>query len=188
MNKGVVTPYDAFGAAIYAETAENLSIKNNLLSNSSMGIFVNSKGGEEWQSRDILVEGNTFTNLGVSGENHEHDSYIEATNTLYQFNHYSRQKDSSGGSSLKDRSSGTVIRYNYIQSTARAIDLVEGQSGFDINALAPNYEKAFVYGNIIENGSYVNNAGNLIHYGGDQYDPNFYRGGTLIFLQQYNCS
>ncbi|MHB1956983.1 MAG: hypothetical protein ACYCOU_24970, partial [Sulfobacillus sp.] len=62
----------------------------------------------------------------------EHSSYIESRGVTYQYSWYDT---TTGGSELKDRSSGTVIRYNRfaLSASGEANDLVASQNGaFDI--------------------------------------------------------
>ncbi|MDQ1816957.1 hypothetical protein RBA41_26990 [Massilia sp. CCM 9210] len=79
------------------------------------------------------------------------------------------------------------MRYNRIETGARAIDLVEAED-FPVTAMRdPAYRSTFVYGNVIvKNGDH----GSVIHYGGDHFysaagntwgEPIF-RKGTLYFF------
>lgn len=51
------------------------------------------------------------------------------------------------GNNLKDRSAGTVIRYNYIENANRQIDLVE--SSYVSIISDPSYRTTLVYGNVL---------------------------------------
>jgi hypothetical protein len=88
-----------------------------------------------------------------------------------------------GGSTLKDRSSATVIRFNRIVSNARAIDLVETEEEYVANVQTdPLYPHAWVYGNLIVN-DFDNPNGasvNMVHFGSDN-NPAKARNGTLYF-------
>jgi len=52
---------------------------------------------------------------------------------------------------LKDRSSGTVIRNNIIESSARAIDLVDPEDAYVILMDEPNFDDTYVTNNLITN-------------------------------------
>lgn len=85
------------------------------------------------------------------------------------------------GASLKDRSAGNIIRYNWIAaSDGHAIQIPEAQGGAGYLDLLPKYRETFVYGNIIYNSK--QGAARIVRYGGDQgiYTTG-YRQGTLYF-------
>jgi hypothetical protein len=71
------------------------------------------------------------------------------------------------GSHLKDRSAGTVIRYNYFDSAPSGwvIDLVEPENAWEALGASNRYKQAFVYGNVIINSN--NYAPNYFHWNED---------------------
>ena len=166
-------------AGIFVERGEWITVRNCVITGNANGLFVASGDEDETVSRHILVDGNTFTSNSVVDRDREHHSYIEAEDTVYQFNHYGDVREGAMGGALKDRSAGTVVRYNVIEGGARLLDLVEAQDSFDIVGKLPSYRETWVYGNVFElsneDGSYA------VHYGGDQGDPAFNRKGTLYF-------
>jgi len=80
------------------------------------------------------------------------------------------------GNNLKDRSSGLVVRYNWIEGGNRALDLVDSEYD-DING-ASDYDDSFVYGNVLIEFDGGNRQ--IVHYGGDNSDE-WFRTGTLHF-------
>ena len=179
---GATQTYPNNAAALYIERAETITFRDNVIRGNGNGIFAGSGDAEEALSRHILVEGNEFSGNSVPTRYNEHHSYIEAEDVVYQFNHYKDTAPGALGAALKDRSAGTVVRYNWIQGGLRALDLVEAQESCAILCNLPAYRQTWVYGNVIdmENGD----ATNTIHYGGDggltEYDT--YRKGTLYFF------
>lgn len=176
---GILMNYIEFCAGIYADRCENIKIKNCTIHDCGLGIFINSKGDEATQSRHILIEGNHIFNAGVVGSYLEHTTYIEAIDVIYQYNKYGPLIAGALGGALKDRSSGTVIRYNEITAGQRIIDLVNAQSSASFATIDSMYKKTYVYGNLLLNP--VNGSGSLIHYGGDDYGYQNYRRGDLFF-------
>jgi hypothetical protein len=88
---------------------------------------------------------------------------------------------------LKDRSVGTVVRYNRIEEGAHSIDLVEAEDYFDTALANQAYRTSYVYGNqIVKSGD----TGSFFHYGGDHYGSTpggnygepYFRKGTLYFF------
>lgn len=172
-NSGI--SYSKNAACIYIATGEQVTIRNCEIHSCGNGIFIgfNSEG----KTRDILIEKNYIHGNGVVGSILEHNSYCEARGITYQYNRYGPLRSSALGNNLKDRSGGTIIRYNWIEGGNRQLDLVE--SDYQQLVSDPIYRKTFVYGNILIE---FNGEGNkqMIHYGGD--DPttsNNYRKGKL---------
>jgi hypothetical protein len=166
-------------AGIFVERGEWITVRNCVIAGNGNGLFVASGDSEETVSRHILVDGNRFDSNSVEGRDREHHSYIEAEDTVYQFNHYTNVREGAEGGALKDRSSGTVVRYNVFDGGARLLDLVEAQDSFEIIGKLPGYRQTYVYGNVFElsdeDGAYA------IHYGGDSGETQVYRKGTLYF-------
>lgn len=176
---GSTRTYFDNAAAIFVERGEHIVIKNCVIRGSGNGLFVASGDSEEVLSRDILVDGNDFEGNGNAGSDKHHQIYTEAAGIIFQYNHLGELRPGALGSGLKDRSSGTVIRYNYIESGARLLDLVDPEDNVDI-ANEPGFRDTYVYGNVLVNR--VEDSRNLVHFGGDSGVPSIYR-GTLHFYQ-----
>jgi parallel beta-helix repeat protein len=159
-------------AAIYVEKGSHITVRNCVLEDNGNGLFVASA------TRDMVIEGNYIFGNGNAGSIYEHNTYTEARNILYQFNRFGPLCDGCGGNNLKDRSSGTVIRYNWIESGNRQLDLVDAEGSADLSN-DPAYLQTFVYGNVLIE---PDNAGNsqIVHFGGDSGNTAIYR-GTLYF-------
>ena len=171
---------------IYAVTVEDLLVQNcEITANNGWGVFVNTKNddpnGEETSYR-VTIRGNRIYGNGVVGSYLYHNLYIQAYRATYEGNYIGQLIPGAQGSSLKDRSSGTIVRYNTIVAAARALDLVETEGGRGTVDADPLYNEAWVYGNLIINDSSLPGAssGALIHWG---YDNTFAeaRTGTLHF-------
>jgi len=105
---------------------------------------------------------------------------VQGVNVVYEFNRYGAMRTGATGNSIKDRSAGTVIRYNRIEDGAHAIDLVEAEDYFPLVKDLASYRSTFVYGNQIVK---VGAKGSTIHYGGDHAgNEASYRKGTLYFF------
>ncbi|WP_374317778.1 hypothetical protein [Aquabacterium sp.] len=170
-------------AGIHASIVDHLLVENCEVTGNDNGIFVNTREDQEsMTSRQVTLRGNLIHLNGVSGSFFEHNVYVQAAGAIYEGNFIGQLVPGATGSSLKDRSSGTVIRYNHIVAAARAIDLVETDGGGNTVAKEPDYHLAWVYGNLIVSDMY--NPGRsstlLIHWGGDLNESQ-YRHGTLYF-------
>lgn len=171
---GTTGDYNENAACIYLEDGAFISVIDNAIHGCGNGIFASSG------SSDVRIAGNHVYDNGISGSAYEHNSYTEALGITFEYNRYGPLCSDCDGNNLKDRSAGTVIRYNWIESGNRQLDLVE--SDFDELVNDPRYHRTFVYGNVlIEPDGAGNNQ--ILHYGGDGDDPSMYRKGTLYFYQ-----
>jgi len=126
----------------------------------------------------VLVESCEIRQNGIENRIYEHNSYTEARGIVFQYNHYGPLRKGARGNNLKDRSSGTVIRYNWIEDENRQLDLVD--SNHEAQLGDPAYRSTFVYGNILVEGPDQGNS-QIVHYGGDSRDLGRYRKGMLYF-------
>ena len=170
-DSGSTQTYSNNSAALYIEKGEYITIRNCALHNCGNGLFVGAS------SSDILIEGNHFYGNGNVGRIYEHNSYTATAGIIYQFNRFGPLRAGAGGNNLKDRSAGTIIRYNWIEGGNRQLDLVDAEDSVALHQ-DPSYHSTFVYGNVLIE---PDNSGNrqIIHYGGDSGNEAIYRKGTL---------
>ncbi|WP_164018851.1 right-handed parallel beta-helix repeat-containing protein [Pyxidicoccus trucidator] len=159
-------------AAIFIEKGEHITLRGCVLEDSGNGLFIANAAS------DVTVEHNSIRGNGNSGSILEHNAYTEALGITYQFNHFGPPCSGCLGNNLKDRSAGTVIRYNWIEGGNRQLDLVDSSSA-TLRA-DPSYARTFVYGNLLLE---PEGAGNrqVVHFGGDSGTTANYR-GTLYFF------
>ncbi|SLM29423.1 putative polysaccharide-degrading enzyme [Desulfamplus magnetovallimortis] len=169
---GDVTGYRNNAAAVHIEEGDSITLKGCILHDCGNGLFTSHL------TRQIVISGNYIYDNGIEGRYYEHNTYTESLGITYEYNHFGQLRDGCGGNNLKDRSAGTVIRYNWIEGGNRQLDLVDTDYESFFND--PSYSETFVYGNILIE---PNDAGNsqIIHYGGDSGDTSLYRRGTLYF-------
>ncbi|WP_130482459.1 hypothetical protein [Sphaerotilus mobilis] len=187
---GVVRSYDQFGACIWVERGHNITIADNEISDCQMAIFSKSTDdGLFARTHDLRVAGNYFHGNGVVGSFLEHTTYLQSVNLVVELNHYGPMRSGAGGNQHKDRSVGSVIRYNRIEGGAHNLDLVEAEDFYvyATGAGATDYRRAFVYGNLLNIGS---GSRAVVHYGGDHFTSvpgdnwgeGIFRKGTLYFF------
>ena len=176
---GHVRSFSMNAASVFVERGEHIVIRNCAINGSGNGLFVASGGSEEAQSRDILVEGCDIRDNGNVGRDREHNVYTEAIGIIFQYNRLGPPRGGSLGNNLKDRSAGTVVRYNWIENGAHLLDLVEPEESYAAACKARAFSDTFVYGNVLISGpgpqTYV------VHYGGDNGRTSTYRKGVLHF-------
>lgn len=173
---GAVQNYASAASPIFVEKGENITIRNNIITDGANGFFVASS--DDAVSRNILVEGNYIYGNGISGSILQHNNYTAAINITFQYNRFGPLRSGSSGVNLKDRSAGLVVRYNWIEGGNRTIDMVDGEDTVIIRN-DPAYRKTFVYGNVLIKQDGGNNQ--TIHYGGDSGSTANYRKGKLYF-------
>jgi hypothetical protein len=179
---GVATHWGTEAAGIYDVESSVFTIQNCVITGNGDGVFVNSQGNASNGSAPTAsyyttLRGNMIYNNGVAGSYLEHNVYVQGVRSLYEGNYIGQLIPNALGGSLKDRSSGPVVRYNTIVAAARAIDLVDAEDGGNATTGDPVYNYGWIYGNLIINGT--NGSGDLIHWGGDSTEYNLYHQGPL---------
>src|ERR1019366_6001213 len=163
----VVNWGDTYG--VYGVAVNNLTLQYDTITGNGGGVFINSQDAQR-TSYYVTLRGNDIYANGVAGSFLLHNIYVQGYRSLYEGNYIGQVISTSQGSSLKDRSSGTVIRNNYIESSARAIDLVDTETS-PVLLADPLYNYAWIYGNvIIDDFSTPVPSSDLIHWGGDSGD------------------
>lgn len=185
---GVLKTYAAFGACIWVDRGHDILIADNEISDCSMAVFSKSTDdGDFAQTKNLRLSGNYFWGHGIVDDVHMHASYTQSVGTVIEFNRYGPLRTGAAGNPIKDRSVGTVVRYNRVEGGAHSIDLVEAEDFPNAATSNPAYRTTFVYGNqIVKRG----NTGSFIHYGGDHFGSTpgnkwgepIFRKGTLYFF------
>jgi hypothetical protein len=126
---GARSNYDAFSSCIYAKSAQHILIRNNVLTNCGLGFYNWTGSGAAYYDGlaiDTVLRANYFYNNGVPNSYLEHQTYTESDGVTIEYNRYGPARAGMQGSQLKDRSAGTVIRYNYIEASGGGwmLDLV----------------------------------------------------------------
>ena len=182
-SEGDTRPYGDLSTGLYVVPAAHLVVRGNIFTDNSVGMFTLSKDETDAHVvEDLLLEGNYFYDNGVVGTDRRHNCYIQAMGVTVQFNRFGRLRPGALGGNFKDRSSGTIFRYNWVEGGARQLDLVDAQEHAEHAQADPRYRQTFVYGNTIINSEAEGDGSYLVHYGGDTvgFEQNF-RKGTLYF-------
>lgn len=186
---GALQAYNPFSAAIYAVRVAHLTVRNCEFVRTAMGVFTNSRGYHALDhSADVRLIRNRFEANGHVGSDTIHSTYVQARRALYEGNDMPQLRPGARGSTLKDRSSATVVRFNRIVANARALDLVETEEDEAAVQADPLYPHAWVYGNLIVNDFDQPNGAsvNMVHFGHDNTAERgrtgtlYYYGNTLV--------
>jgi hypothetical protein len=169
---GASVAYGGFAACIYARSVQHLVVRNNILTNCGQGFYnwTGDGSGPEWWSAlqtNTAIIGNHFYNNGNPSSYLEHQVYTESDRVTIEYNRFGRQKQGALGSQIKDRSVGTVVRYNTIEQSPAGwdIDLVEPEQSWNGVGHKEEYKQAFIYGNVIKSKGVK--SPNIIHWNED---------------------
>lgn len=165
-HEGTSQNYSTAAATIYVQYGENISVINCEMKDCGNGFFTT------YLTKNVLLESCYIYDNGISGSAYQHNSYCESQGMVYQYNHYGPLRTGCNGNNLKDRSIGTVVRYNFIESGNRQLDLVNVDDPsylpehYDLFFNDPDYWTVYVYGNILVEHEGDGNA-QICHFGGD---------------------
>lgn len=153
--------FPAFNASgIYVEDASHVVIRDCELHGNGNGLF--SAPG----TVDLRVERNYLWGNGNVGRAFEHNSYTETDGIVFEGNRYGPLCNGCPGNNLKDRSAGTIIRYNYIEGGNRALDLVHAETDDEDFTMRVATTPAYVYGNVFIKIDDTTQS-QVVHFGGD---------------------
>jgi len=192
---GATTAWGSFSAAIAAHGVDHLTISGCQMSNCALGVFVNSTQAERVQSRNIHLLYNYIYGAGNLNAASEHNCYIEAIGTIYEFNYFDSLLNNSWGQFIKDRSAGIIYRYNFMHNSNTCSymlgmpdpDSSGGYSNLAVDSYGDSLMKnVFIYGNtfVLDQPSanmYEGWPSAIIEHGGGGAYPAFpqYRYGSL---------
>ncbi|MCK4545659.1 T9SS type A sorting domain-containing protein [candidate division WOR-3 bacterium] len=171
-DQGQAGNYSNNASSVYVIEGDHITVRNCIIHDCGDGFFVSHNAS------NVLVEGCYIYDNGIEGSIYQHNNYTEAKGIIFQYNYFGHLRTDCNGNNLKDRSSGTIIRYNWIEGGSRQIDLVDSDYSEIYNDTS--YRKTFVYGNILIEQSNEGNS-QICHYGGDGGNTSQYRKGTLYF-------
>ncbi|MCD6051471.1 MAG: hypothetical protein K0Q55_2880 [Verrucomicrobia bacterium] len=165
--------YAKNAASISIEKGEQITVRNCVIRDSGNGFLTS------FQSKEILLEKCHIYDNGIEGSIQEHNTYTASQGITFQFNRYGPLRAGCPGNNLKDRSAGTIVRYNWLEGGNRQLDLVEAMDS-EILRNDPRYHTTWVYGNVLLEREGDGNS-QIVHYGGDMGKLAQYRQGTLYF-------
>eukprot|EP00039_Didymoeca_costata_P013071 m.193648 g.193648 ORF g.193648 m.193648 type:complete len:1074 (+) comp15667_c0_seq7:169-3390(+) len=176
---GVQQQYPRGSSGIRGNLVENLLVRYTEITDNGNGFFVLSQGSEEQVSRNVVVEYSYIHTNGIVGNYLEHNIYTQSAGLVLQYNVIGKARTGMIGSAVKCRGTDTVIRYNWIESALRVLDLVDPEDSWQVVG-AP--ENTFVYGNVfINDHTRMPYATNMFHFGGDTGNTATYRQNLYFF-------
>ncbi|MBU6301313.1 MAG: right-handed parallel beta-helix repeat-containing protein [Verrucomicrobia bacterium] len=165
-----IAPYLKHAAGIYIAQGSHVTIRGCVIHDCGNGLM--SSGAE------TLVESCHIFGNGNPGSLYEHNVYTSSSGMVFQSNRLGLLRDGSPGNNFKDRSAGLIVRYNWIEGGNRQLDLVDANDHHAPLSREARYRETLVYGNILVEPAEAGNS-QIIHYGGDSGEEEFYRRGIL---------
>lgn len=160
-----------FSAGIWCQPSSDITLRNNVIYGNSQGVFTMSKPGgigESCQRFKVLY--NRIYGNGAVGSGYEHGCYLQGYDFIVEGNYLGRGLAGAGGSTYKSRIGKEVLRYNWIESTARAVDMVHPEFT-DAFVAYPDFGIDYMYGNVLVNSEDLDGAAwRPVHYGSDSSD------------------
>lgn len=164
--------YVPYASAIWIQKGSDITVRRCLLHDCANGLITSH------ESARVLIEKCEVFDNGIEKSSQQHNIYTESAGIVFQFNRVGPLRMGAVGNTLKDRSSDTVIRYNWLEGGSRVLDLVD--SDYETIRSQATYKETYVYGNVLEKDETgANNQ--IIHYGGDSGQEDHYRRGVLNF-------
>lgn len=185
---GSTQQFGTFVAGIWIQLGADILIENCVVYDNVMGLMVMSKEATlDHACERITMRNNRFFGNGRVGADGVHTVYMQCTNPIIEGNYFGPNRVGAIGSTFKDRSSGLVFRYNYIQSSARSLDMVHSEDQDQGISAQSDYGTDYVYGNVFENDFSIpgSGAGNPIHYGGDNLGEDYAGQANLVVTPPY---
>jgi hypothetical protein len=169
---------------IWSQSGEHLVYRNNVMTGCGFGFFAMAKDGLLSEANQFVILANNWIALnGASGVYLDHNVYMQANAPIVEGNFLGQLVTGGLGSSYKDRSAQSVIRYNTVSCALQCFDLVESDDqGGDGIVTLPWYGTDYVYNNTI-----VSIDTPAIHYGGDNFGEQNSGGySTTLFVPPSN--
>jgi uncharacterized membrane protein len=123
------TAWPAFTACIRIFPSMDTVIRGVDAFNCGLGFFSDFNANNGYAVvANTLYEGNHLHQNGVSGQDGEHQFYIQGWNELVQFNLLDDYQSGASGSNFKGRGYPEIVRYNHFgDGAARQLDFVDNQ-------------------------------------------------------------
>lgn len=171
---GASSDYITFSSCLYMRAPHHVLVRDNVFTNCGQGVYNWAGDGSDLNAyygaipTGIVIRGNHFYGNGGASAGTEHQVYTESDGVIIEHNRFGAMRSGALGSHIKDRSAGTVVRYNFIEEAAYGwyVDLVEPENAWSVlGSSNPRYGEDFVYGNVFINNT--NNSPNWIHWNED---------------------
>jgi hypothetical protein len=190
---GATQNYITATSGIRFQNGNDVLIENCVIKDCGWGVYTQTGGPAIADTINGFTLRKSFlTGNGVVGKDTEHNAYIQCASPLIEGNYFGPLVVGSFGSSYKSRSSGEIFRYNWVESNARAVDLVEPEeqaSGTVGLYDQVDYGIDHVYGNVIAVDDDQMKSGNGVyhpfHFGSDKdtyqaFNPVYLSTGTSL--------
>lgn len=175
----------AWGEAsgVRVQDGADIVVQNCVIHDCDFGYFTQANNGDALHAplRPVLRNCRIY-DCGMVGRATEHGVYLQAIDPIIEGNYLGLNRVGSDGSSFKSRSANLVFRHNWVESSARGLDIVHSEDSWLGVQAAPNYGVSHVYGNVICNDWMRLSRGATypMHVGGDNMGEDGPVGAALV--------
>ena len=166
---GVTHTWDQ-ATGIRVQDGADVVVDNCVFHDCDFGYFTQANNEDALHAplRPVL-RNSRFYDCGMAGRSTEHGVYLQGIDPIVEGNYIGLTRAGSEGSSFKSRSANLIFRHNWVEASARAIDLVHSEDSWAGVQAAAGYGVSHVYGNVICNDwtRLSRGAAYPIHLGGD---------------------
>lgn len=174
--------YQSYSRAIWSAGGQYIILEGMIFDDNNSAVFVQANDDPGSLSKAWTIRGSKFENNGQGSRDHQ--IYLQAVSdpgeyNIVEGNYFGPPTPSQTSvAQLKARSTGTVVRYNWFNSSHRTLDIVEAQDAipdwmyrnYSADEILRYYRSSYVYGNVFVN-DFAANAGQVagrpLHFGAD---------------------
>ena len=112
IRSGTYYPYGGNAAGVFVQNGASVIIRNCWTHGNGNGI---QTGGKSQGVTSLLIEACRVEGNGVVGDSQEHNFYVSSEPMTVQYCYIGALRAGADGQNYKDRGSGTIFRYNWIE-------------------------------------------------------------------------
>lgn len=183
-HNGTTEGYGGYARGIWSAGGQEIVLDGMIIENNGSGVFVQAAEDPGALSKHWTIRGSKFENNGNGDRDHQ--IYFQAVSdpgryNIFEGNYVGPATSTCVCAQLKTRSTGVIIRYNYMEAAPRLLDVVEAQDAipgwmyqnYNAQQIVDYYRTTHVYGNVFNNNAA---AGRPFHFGADSIDGSTWGG------------
>jgi hypothetical protein len=144
--------FATIGTAISVKDGEDIHVINCVMRDSDLGLATVSAGNTLISAAlRTVVRANRFEGNGLVGTALGGNLDLHSVSPVVEFNYFGPTKVGALCPSVRSRSSGDAIRYNWLDCGAGGLDLSHSKGSWEGVAAQADYPVAHVYGNVLAN-------------------------------------
>ena len=183
-HNGVTSNYADWNRAIWSAGGQYFVLEGMIIENNGSGVFLQANDDPGSLSKTWTIRGSKFENNGNG--NRDHQIYFQSVSDPGEYNiiegcYFGPPTPGQSIAQLKFRGTAGIVRYNWFNSAARTLDIVEAQDAipdwmythYTAQQLLDYYRSTYVYGNVFVNDHSATGGTpsyRPLHFGADSFD------------------